>query len=293
VTSYDYALPVPFGQHVLRLTPADRAGQSVVAASLEIEPRPTERREWIDFFGNRVTGIGVELKHDRLVVVARARVRVTSPLPILAELTPAWDSLVDMAARIPDLSKRSPVHGLFPSRLVPLDPDVRAYAQKSFPPGRPALAGALDLMARIKADFRYEPGTTDVATPLRIAFAERTGVCQDFAHIMISGLRGLGIPALYVSGYIRTVPPPGRPPLEGADAMHAWVAVWCGEEAGWRGLDPTNDLLVGEDHIVLALGRDYADIAPVDGVIVSSGGQDLDCAVSVVPLDEGRPAVQS
>jgi transglutaminase-like putative cysteine protease len=146
------------------------------------------------------------------------------------------------------------------------------------------LAGAIDLMRRIKADFIYEIGATTAKTTPPMSFALRRGVCQDFAHIMISGMRGLGLPAAYVSGYLRTVQSAKEPRLEGADAMHAWVLAWCGVEAGWCGLDPTNAILAGNDHVVLAIGRDYADVAPIDGVIYASGGQRLKVGVSVTPV---------
>jgi transglutaminase-like putative cysteine protease len=145
------------------------------------------------------------------------------------------------------------------------------------------LEGASELMQRIKADFVYEPGTTTVSTTPSMSFAQRRGVCQDFAHIMIAGLRGLGLPAAYVGGYLRTVPPPGRAKLDGADAMHAWVLVWCGGNVGWRGFDPTNGIFAADDHVVLAIGRDYADVSPIDGVIFASGAQQLEVSVSVTP----------
>ena len=157
-------------------------------------------------------------------------------------------------------------------------------AAESFAPGRPVLDAAVDLMRRIKADFVYEIGATTASTTPPMSFALRRGVCQDFAHIMISGMRGLGLPVAYVSGYLRTVRSPGEARLEGADAMHAWVLAWCGEEAGWRGLDPTNAIAAGDDHVVLAVGRDYADVAPIDGVIYAAGGQRLKVAVSVTPV---------
>jgi transglutaminase-like putative cysteine protease len=140
------------------------------------------------------------------------------------------------------------------------------------------LAAAVELMRRIKADFVYEVGATTASTTPPMSFALRRGVCQDFAHIMISGMRGLGLPVAYVSGYLRT----GE--LAGADAMHAWVLVWCGEGVGWHGLDPTNAIFAGDDHVVLAIGRDYADVAPIDGVIYASGGQRLEVSVSVTPV---------
>jgi transglutaminase-like putative cysteine protease len=141
-------------------------------------------------------------------------------------------------------------------------------------------------MTRVYNDFRYDPGATEVSTPVWQAFDARHGVCQDFAQIMISGLRGLGLPTAYVSGYLRTIPPEGQPRLEGADATHAWISVWCGAEAGWIGFDPTNDILAADDHIVLANGRDYADVAPIDGVILAAGAQTLTVEVDVVPEEE-------
>jgi transglutaminase-like putative cysteine protease len=177
----------------------------------------------------------------------------------------------------------SPSHYLYPSRLVtPLEPLTR-YAKASFAPQRPVLEGARELMGRIKREFAYEPKSTAVSTPLLEAFERRAGVCQDFAHIMIAGLRGIGLPVAYVSGYIRTVPPPGKPRLEGADATHAWVSLWGGRQLGWVDLDPTNNMMVGNDHIVLAVGRDYSDVSPIDGIIVGSGGQELDVKVDVTP----------
>ena len=140
-------------------------------------------------------------------------------------------------------------------------------------------------MHRIRTDFKYDPKATVISTPLREVFEKRHGVCQDFAHIMIAGLRGLGLPAAYVSGYLRTIPPPGKPRLQGADATHAWVSLWCGPKTGWIGFDPTNDILVATDHIVLAIGRDFSDVSPVDGVIVGSRKQKLAVAVDVLLVE--------
>jgi transglutaminase-like putative cysteine protease len=184
-----------------------------------------------------------------------------------------------------DIGATSPAHFLFPSRQVSLDPEIADYARESFSPGRPVFAGAFDLMGRIKADFVYEIGATSVATTPSAAYKLRRGVCQDFAHVMIAGLRGIGVPAAYVSGYLRTVPKAGRARLEGADAMHAWVMVWCGTGAGWWGFDPTNAILVGDDHVTLAVGRDYSDIAPIAGIVFASGEQHLEVSVDVIPVD--------
>ena len=283
-TSYSYASKVAYAHHVLRLTPIDRARQRVQAAALDIVPVPVERREGRDFFGNRLTWIDLGEPHDRLVIKVAARIVVESLAEPAPDETPAWEDVRNEVFAATDIGATSPAHFVFASRQVSLDPEIRDYARESFPPGRPILAGALDLMRRIKADFIYEAGVTTVSTTPPMSFALRRGVCQDFAHIMISGMRGIALPAAYVSGYLRTVRKSGAPALQGADAMHAWVWVWCGEAAGWYGLDPTNAVLAGDDHVVVAIGRDYTDVAPIGGVVFASGGQRIDEAVSVTPV---------
>lgn len=293
LTTYAYGSTIPFSRHLARLTPVDRHGQRVLSADLSIEPDPAERTETDDFFGNRVTAFALDRPHRALVVELVARVVVAPPEPLLASLTPSWESVRDRAAGSDDPGPASPAHALFPSRAIVLDDRMTSYAALSFTADRPVLEAGLDLTRRIKADFRYRPGTTDAATPPIEAFMARRGVCQDFAQVMIAGLRGLGLPARYVSGYLRTEPPPGRPRLEGADATHAWVELWCGPETGWIGLDPTNGIPAGEDHLVLAIGRDYADVSPLDGVIVASAAHSLEVKVDVVPVAptrERRPA---
>jgi transglutaminase-like putative cysteine protease len=283
-TTYHYASTVAYARHVLRLGLIDRPDQRVQAAVLDVSPAPVERREGQDFFGNRTTWIALDQPHDRLIVRVAARVVVDRANPTDTVVTPAWEDVRVAAFASADLSPRAPAHFLFPSRQVSLDPEIRDYAAVSFPPARPVLEGAIDLMLRIKTEFTYEVGATTATTTPPMSFALRRGVCQDFSHVMISGLRGLGIPAAYVSGYLRTVHSPDEVKLAGADAMHAWVLVWCGADVGWIGLDPTNGILAGNDHVVLAVGRDYADIAPIDGVIFASGGQRLEVAVRVAPV---------
>jgi transglutaminase-like putative cysteine protease len=283
-TSYTYASQVAFAHHVLRLTPIDRPRQRVHAAALDIDPTPVERREGRDFFGNRQTWIGLNEPHDRLTIKVAARLSVEDLPETFPPATSPWEAVREEVFTTGDIGPMSPAHFLFPSRLVSLDPEIRDYARESFSAGRPMLDGALSLMRRIKADFIYEAGVTTVSTTPPMSFALRRGVCQDFAHIMISGLRGLGLPAAYVSGYLRTAQGPADIRLQGADAMHAWVQVWCGAEAGWHGFDPTNDVVSGEDHVVLAIGRDYADVAPLDGVVFGSGRQKLDTSVTVSPV---------
>jgi transglutaminase-like putative cysteine protease len=284
-TTYAYETAVTRARHVLRLVPVARDRLHVTAAMLEVEPAPVHRREALDFFRNWTTVVEIDEPHELLTVKLSARVTVAAAPPIDRERTPSWESVRAKTYASEDVGHGSPVHFVYPSRQVPLDPEIRDYARESFPPDRPVLAGAEELMRRIKADFVYEPGVTTVRTTPSMSFALRRGVCQDFAHIMISGLRGLGLPAAYVSGYLRTVPRGGAARLEGADAMHAWLQVWCGD-AGWWGLDPTNALIASEDHVTLAIGRDYADVAPVDGVVLSSGTQTLNTAVDVIPIEE-------
>jgi transglutaminase-like putative cysteine protease len=283
MTAYTYGSPVSYARHVLRLTPIDRPRQRVHVAALDILPAPIRRREGFDYFGNRLTWIELNQPHEKLAVHVMARVAVDHREGGGTLASPAWEFVRDEIFSIADIGPAAPGHFLFSSRQVSLDPDIRDYARASFTPGRPILEAAMELGRRIKADFVYEIGATDASTLPSMSFALRRGVCQDFAHIMISGLRGLGLPAAYVSGYLRTSYGPERPRLEGSDAMHAWVNVWCGTEIGWLGLDPTNAIAAGNDHIVLAIGRDYADVAPIDGVILASGGQHLDVSVSVTP----------
>lgn len=284
VTTYGYSRSVPFARCMLRLLPRNGPGQEVKKSELLITPRPAERSDAICFFGNRTTSITITKPHRELKVEMRARIEVHRSTPPHPALTRSWEEVARLALSSTSLAPDSPAHQLYPSRLVPHVPAVIDYARASFVPGRPVLEAASTLMARIRGDFAYDPEATEVTTPLAEAFAARHGVCQDFAHIMIAGLRGIGLPAAYVSGYIRTIPPPGQKRLEGADASHAWVMLWCGPETGWVGLDPTNDLIVADDHIVTAFGRDYADVAPLDGVVIGAGTQKVGVAVDVIPV---------
>jgi transglutaminase-like putative cysteine protease len=283
-TTHAYASKVAFAQHVLHLTPIDRPRQHVHAAALDIVPQPAAWREGLDFFRNRTTWIALDEPHDRLVIKVAARIVVDELEEPVPGETPTADAVRAQVFGADDLGSTSPIHFVFPSRQVALVPEIERYAADSFAPRRPVLDGAIELMQRIKADFVYEIGATTVTTTPATSFSLRRGVCQDFAHVMIAGLRGLGLPAAYVSGYLRTVERAGTAKLAGADAMHAWVLVWCGAQAGWYGLDPTNGVLASDDHVVLAVGRDYADVAPIGGVVFGSGRQGLDVAVTVTPV---------
>jgi transglutaminase-like putative cysteine protease len=284
-TECTYASPVTNAYHVLRQTPINRPGQRVQVSSLQIEPEPVSRREGRDFFGNRLTWIALEEAHATLTVKVSARVAIDPFSVPAAAVQHSWEAVQEQVFASADIGPMAPAHFLFASRMVSLDPEIRDYARQSFPPGRSMIEGATELMRRIKTDMVYEIGATSVTTTPPMSFALRRGVCQDFAHIMISGLRGIGLPAAYVSGYLRTARPPGAARLQGADAMHAWVLVWCGADVGWVGFDPTNDMIASDEHIVLAIGRDYTDVAPMDGVILAAGGQHIDVSVNVIPVN--------
>jgi transglutaminase-like putative cysteine protease len=282
LTSYAYGSSVTFTHCALRLLPKDGPGQYVMAASLDIDPAPKELHQRTCFFGNRVTSLTIETPHRKLFVEANITIEIDREASLHPKLTPAWEYVRDVAFASTSLDPGSPVHFLYPSRFVPYYEPAAHYARAHFSTGRPVLEAAIELMHRMRGDFKYDPKATIISTPLSEAFEKRHGVCQDFAHIMIAALRGIGLPAAYVSGYIRTIPPEGQKRLEGADAMHAWVSLWCGEACGWIDLDPTNGMLIGNDHIVLARGRDYADISPVAGIILGSREQDIDVQVDVV-----------
>ncbi|MFI5015726.1 MAG: transglutaminase N-terminal domain-containing protein [Hyphomicrobiales bacterium] len=283
VTTYTYAARVAFARCALRLLPRDERHQRVLASRLDIAPEPQTSLERRDFFGNRVVDVVLETAHRELRVEARSRVEVTRGEPSLPRSSLAWEEVNQASFASHGLDPDSPAHYLYASRLVPLPDAVTAYASESFEAGAAIIDCATDLMHRIRADFLYDPKATAISTPLLEAFENRGGVCQDFAHIMLAGLRGLGLPGAYVSGYIRTVPAAGKPRLEGADASHAWVSLWCGPEAGWIGFDPTNGMEVANEHVVLAIGRDYDDISPIHGILLGPGEQEIDVAVDVIP----------
>ena len=285
VTTYEYGSSVTYSNCSLRLLPREEPGQIVYASRLEIEPKPEAMDERICFFGNRVTAMTIETAHRTLKVATHTSVEIHRELPPAGADTDPWEHVRDQAFASHSLDREAPAHYLHPSRFVPLYDPATAYAAESFTPGRPVLEAAKELMHRVRTQFKYDPKATIVSTPLSEAFEKRHGVCQDFAHIMISGLRGLGLPAAYISGYIRTIPPPGKKRLEGADATHAWLSIWCGLRHGWIGLDPTNDIMIQDDHIILAKGRDYADISPVAGIILGSKEQDVDVQVDVIPRE--------
>lgn len=281
---YDYAGTAANARHLLCVAPAELPGRQLVTLSqVEIAPRPEEWQARADFFGNRVEEFTCRAEHDSIRITLLARVeRTDRPMESgravpFADLPAVLDSLCD-------LGPNSPLHYLAASYRVPRSSAMTRFARAVLTPGMTARDAALAVGRALHAHMRFDPEATTVDTPAAEAFARRLGVCQDFSHILIACLRGIGLPAGYVSGYLRTTPPPGKPRLEGADAMHAWVRVWCGPDAGWVEFDPTNDCLAGEDHIVVAYGRDYSDVAPIRGILRLSGPQNSAQSVDVIPV---------
>jgi transglutaminase-like putative cysteine protease len=280
-TLYTYSRPVDLSSHILHLTPRSLPRQRVLSHALHPTPGARRLSNGIDHFGNVVTRLFLEGSHKELDVTAEAMVEVTGTPPPAAVLTPPWEAVVRAAATGWQVAEFT-----FPSAMAPDDAAVGAYAAQSFTPGRPVLAALIDLSSRINRDFKFRSGVTDIATPVSRVLAERAGVCQDFSHLMIVGLRALGLPARYVSGYLRTKPRPGQKRRIGADASHAWVGAWLGAEFGWVDFDPTNDLIVQDEHIVVAWGRDYGDVSPMYGIILGGGAHTLKVGVDLEPIDD-------
>jgi transglutaminase-like putative cysteine protease len=284
-TEYRYDAEVTASYSEAHLTPRTLAHQDCREAELLIEPAPSDQTQHVDFFGNRITYFSVDEPHRSLAVTATSVVDVRRPEAVPAEAGPAWHDIKGAIARNPALDPDGLVRAFaLESPLISPSAAARAYAVASFPGDTPVAAGALDLSARIYRDFEYRPGATTIATGVDDVLERRKGVCQDFAHLTIACLRSLGMPARYVSGYLETLPPPGREKLQGVDASHAWASVFVPGH-GWLDLDPTNATVPDDRYVVTAWGRDYADVTPIKGVIYSAGhSQELKVAVDVVRL---------
>lgn len=281
-TTYSYAEPVSISHHLLHLAPRGTGRQRCRDWALEVDPAPSVRTDDRDYFGNPVTFLTVQQSHRRLVLHASSSVEVQPPELPDAAATPTVAQVRVALAQARGADALAALEHSFPSPYVPFEEELRAWAAPLLAPGEPFLAAARMLCSRIHAEFRYDPEATSVATPVAEAFRLRRGVCQDFAHLAIACLRACGLPARYVSGYLLTRPRAGGERLVGADASHAWLAVWIPEQ-GWVDLDPTNDLVVGEEHVTVAWGRDYGDVAPVSGTIFGGGRHEVTVAVDVLP----------
>lgn len=284
-TSYLYSTPVSQSLHVVHLAPRDVVNQTVMQHGLFIEPAPTIRADGRDYLGNPASWLSIESRHSALVVRAQTRITVRNPDKVDLEETLAWDRVRDVLLDTNNAHDLDVMRYLAPSRLTGADGDIVEYARKSFVPGRPTLSAAWELTGRIHDDFEFDKDATDVSTPLAEVLATRRGVCQDFSHLLLACVRAMGVPARYVSGYIRTYPPGGGPaPLLGADATHAWVSVWS-PESGWVDLDPTNNTILQDEHITIAYGRDYDDVSPIRGILLGGSEHTVTVNVDVKPIE--------
>lgn len=275
-TVYDYAEPVVIGTHFLHLLPRERPGQAVRNAQLHISPAPDNRRDEIDHFGNQTTSVSLTTPHRQFSVVLDATVEVSHPPPPMAEQTLPWEEIAAEARDNPEI-----VEFCLPSRLAEANEAIAVYAAASFIPGCSILDAVLNLNTRIFTDMIYQPGVTNNLTTAAQVFQSKTGVCQDYAHLMLACLRACGVPGRYVSGYLRTLPAPGQPKWRGADQSHAWVGVWLGPAFGWVDVDPTNNLVIADEHVTLAWGRDFGDVSPLRGVILGGGRHSLTVSVDL------------
>lgn len=325
-TTYTYQQPVSTCHNHVRLTPRDTAAQRVIRQWVQIEPMPEIADQYVDYFGNTVKVYTVQKSHTKLVVTARSMVEVFTPMTEQAQplfeqaahvdgdsggassnppapaagLTGAgqpgslasapWETVRDEVRQYRQPETLDAYQYVFDSLFIEAGPMLRAFAEPSFKPGRPLLEAAFDLNQRIHEEFEYDPAATTTATPIAEVLRDRKGVCQDFAHLMIGCLRSLGLPARYISGYIRTYPPEGKPRLVGADASHAWVSVFSPRRRGWVDFDPTNKSMPGIDHITVAWGRDYDDVSPVKGVTLGGGDHNVAVGVDVAPVEDASQA---
>ena len=285
LTRFDYEHPVRFARCNLRLHPIDWDGQHVEAHTYAIDPPAPVHRVRGNGYSVIADRIVVEKPARALAIESRATVRVDRPSPEPDRRDPTIAEAARQAREVRDIGPTAPANYLFPSPLIGAFAEIADWCALELRPERGIVEAGLALARAIQRDLRYDGSATELDTSPAEAFAARRGVCQDFAQIMISGARSAGLAAAYVSGYLRTVPPPGRERLVGADATHAWVLLWCGAERGWLGFDPTNGVTVGQDHIVCAIGRDYGDVAPIDGIFLGQDGQEIDVEVDVEPLD--------
>ncbi len=281
---YAYASAAEASRQIMRLLPLDIPGeQRVVAGTQDVKPKPQEWINRTDFFGNRSVEIAFTKAHRDIVFTMHSRVERFERAAI-ADTSPGLDQIGNEVEQITGLDATAPHHFLGPSPRVALERATTGYARSLITRTSSTCEAVITIGKALHDDMTYDAEATTVDTPMLEAFEGRRGVCQDFSHIMIACLRGIGIPAGYVSGFLRTTPPPGKPRLEGADAMHAWVRAWCGPSMGWIEYDPTNAITVGTNHIVVARGRDYSDVAPVKGMLRTSGDHTTEQYVDVLPL---------
>lgn len=289
-TTYSYESPVRICHNIVMLYPRS---SNVVQPSyyrITVKPHPETlvRRE--DYFGNQLHSFSLNESHKQLVVSASGRVKVSYAALVEPSATEAWEMVREAVDAKTDRNWFDACQYRFPSPRIDIDARYASFARRSFLKNRPIVEAALDLTQRIFREFKYDAEATEVYTPTAAAFEMRHGVCQDFAHVQIACLRSIGLSARYVSGYLRTVPPPGKEKLIGADQSHAWVSLYCGQTVGWVDLDPTNNRSCDTDHIPIAWGRDYNDVIPVRGVFLGGGEHSIQVSVDVQELPQAVSA---
>ncbi|MBA4107091.1 MAG: transglutaminase [Pirellula sp.] len=284
-TWYAYAEAAPVCHNMLHLAPRDMPRQVCSDYRLRIVPEPAFIMRRTDWFGNFVDYFSIEGSHNGLEVLSQSIVRLSPPPKLTPSESLPWEAVVRQSTPEASAADLSVYQLTLRSPRVRPSVQLRDYALPSFVAGRPLLEAIIDLTARIHRDFEFDPKATTVHTPLEELLRLRRGVCQDFAHLAIGCVRSMGLPGRYVSGYLRTTPPPGKPRMVGADASHAWASVHCGP-LGWIDFDPTNNALIGESHISIAWGRDYSDVCPIQGVFVGGGEHSMGVNVDVIPADE-------
>lgn len=282
-TTFTYTQPVAISHHALRLTPRSHPRQHSLRSSVNIDPIPSVRSDGKDYFGNPLTHLTIQTPHSALGVEAQTIVDVKKPEPIHVDQSPPWDQVIHQLQGSTDTAILDAQQFLYNSPYITIDDDTYDFVCECFPPGRPILAGVMDLTSRIFREFTYEGGVTEVSTPVQEVLLSLKGVCQDFAHLEIAALRSLGLPARYISGYLLTHPPEGKEKLVGADASHAWLSTWC-PVVGWVDFDPTNNCIPSDEHITLAWGRDYGDVSPINGFMVGGGHHTPTVSVDVSPV---------
>ncbi len=282
VTSYHYSVPVSTSHHDLHVLLRGSARQRIRAESLIVDPMPAVRRDRFDWFGNRATHLAIHERHSELTVTSQTELEVIAPTAPADDGGP-WERTRDWVRAAADPEARAACEWVLRSPHVELSPAARAFAAPSLSPGRPLIPAVRELMNRIHATLAYDPAATDVSTSVDEVLSGGRGVCQDFAHVQIACLRAFGIPARYVSGYLVTAPPAGQPRLIGADASHAWLSV-LSPSLGWIDLDPTNDVVPTDRHVVVAYGRDFDDVTPMRGVLLGGGHHQLHVSVDVAPI---------
>jgi len=284
-TTYDYADSVTVSHHSACVKPKFTPTQQRDHFALQIEPEPAVRKMRTDYFGNRICFFSIQEVHRRLEVTASSRVTVTATTPPALALSPPWERVAALFRDPVSPEVVEPYQFCFDSPMIGNSPELAGFARGSFATDTPLLVGVADFNRRIFREFKYDPVATTVATPLEEVLERRRGVCQDFAHLAIAGLRSLGLAARYVSGYLRTRPSAGRTRMVGADASHAWFAVYC-PDLGWVDFDPTNNLIPTDEHITVAYGRDYSDVSPVSGIVTGGGEHRVRVSVDVEAEEE-------